>query len=219
MDLDMGHVRLSARRLRDGLIMIVAMAALGPGAATASAATTTASTSTLCSGTLSRPFSPWSDTNLYTPAPGGDFETATSGWSLSGGAAVSSGSETFGATGAVGTRSLSVPVGGTAVSPDVCIDPTRETFRFFARNNSTSTSAKLKVEILYPTKSGTWKVILGGILDTAKVQGWQVSPVYSNSSNLALLSGMANPPVRYRFTADGGGWQVDDVYVDPYRRT
>jgi hypothetical protein len=45
-----------------------------------------------------------------------------------------------------------------------------------------------------------------------------VSPIYSNSSNLALLSGQSNPPVRYRFTASGGGWQVDDVFVDPFRR-
>ena len=111
-----------------------------------------------------------------------------------------------------------MPVGSTVVTPDVCIDPTRETFRFFARNASTSTSAKLKVEILYPTKDGTWKVILGGIVDTARVQGWQLSPIYSNSSNLALLSGQSNPPIRYRFTAAGGGWQIDDVFVDPYRR-
>jgi hypothetical protein len=194
--------------------LATALAALGvlPGAA--QAATTSSS---ICAGTLSQPFSRWADSNLYTLAPGGDFEGGAA-WTLSGGAAVAAGSESFAVTGALGTRSLSVPVGGTAVSPDVCIDPTRDTFRFFARNASSATTAKLKVEILYPTKSGVWKVIMGGIMDTAKVQGWQVSPIYSNSSNLALLSGLANPPIRYRFTASGGAWQVDDVHVDPYRR-
>jgi hypothetical protein len=61
-------------------------------------------------------------------------------------------------------------------------------------------------------------VILGGIMDTAKVSGWQVSPIYSNSTNLALLSGQLNPPIKYRFTAAGGAWQIDDVFVDPFAR-
>jgi hypothetical protein len=161
MDLDMGHVRLSARRLRDGLIMIVAMAALGPGAATASAATTTASTSTLCSGTLSRPFSPWSDTNLYTPAPGGDFETATSGWSLSGGAAVTSGSETFGATGRSArgpcpSRSAAPPSPRRLHRPDAGDVPLLRPQQQHVDERQAEGRDPL------PHKSGTWKVILGG---------------------------------------------------------
>jgi len=208
--------RFSIRAVLRGAL-VAAVAALGPLAGVATAATTS-TTGTTCPGTLSQPFQPWGDSNLYTLAPGGNFEGSSTAWSLSGGAALSAGSESFAVTGAAGTRSLSVPVGGTAVSPDVCIDPTRQTFRFFARNNSTSTKASLKVEILYPTKSGAWKTIMGGILDTATVKGWQASPAYSNSSSLALLSGLDNPPIRYRFTASGGGWQVDDVFVDPYRR-
>jgi len=200
--------------------LAVATISLGPGAGPAAAGKTTASSysGSVCSGALSQPFTRWADANWYALAPGGDFESGPV-WSLSGGAAVTAGSGTLSIGDSVGVRSLSVPVGGTAVSPDVCIDPTRETFRFSARNNSTATTAKLKVEILYPTSSGSWKVILGGILDTAKVSGWQLSPIYSNSANLALLSGLTNPPIRYRFTAAGGGWQVDDLYVDPYRRT
>jgi hypothetical protein len=196
--------------------LAAAVATLGvlPGAAEAA---TTPTVTSLCAGTLSQPFSRWADFNAYTLAPGGDFEGGAA-WTLSGGATVGAGSEGFAVTGKLGTRSLSVPAGGTAVSPDICIDPTRETFRFFARNASTSTTAKLRVEILYQGKSGAWMTIMGGIMNAAKVPGWQVSPVYSNSSNLALLSGLPNPPIHYRFTASGGAWQVDDVYVDPYRR-
>src|SRR3954463_5908214 len=41
----------------------------------------------LCDGaTLSQPFSPWGDANLYKPAPGGDAEGSLTGWTLSGGA-------------------------------------------------------------------------------------------------------------------------------------
>jgi hypothetical protein len=211
-----GVSRRARSRVR-GITLIAAaalLAMLAPASSVAAAATSTTSW-TLCPGTLSQPFSPWADLNSYTLAPGGSFEGSMTEWSLGGGASVTSGSQTYAGT---GVSSLSVPVGATAVSPEICIDPTRETFRFFARNSSGVSTAKLKVEILYPTKSGSWKTILGGIMDTAKVKGWQVSPIYSNSSDLALLSGLANPPVRYRFTASGGGWQVDDVYVDPFRR-
>jgi hypothetical protein len=212
-------LRSARLRLAAVATATAALAGIGPvTAASAAPAPATTAPTTLCSGALSHPFTPWSDAGQYTLAPGADFEGALTGWSLTGGAALTAGSESFAATGSLGSKSLTVPVGATVVTPDVCIDPTRETFRFFARNASTSTSAKLKVEILYPTRDGTWKVILGGIMDTARVQGWQLSPIYSNSSNLALLSGQSNPPIRYRFTAAGGGWQIDDVFVDPYRR-
>jgi hypothetical protein len=171
-----------------------------------------------CTGSLSQPFKPWGDSAYYTLTPGGDFETALSGWTLTGGAVVTSGSETFAATGALGAKSLSVPVGSTALSAPVCVDPTRETFRFFARSNSTAVASMLKVEILYPRKNGSKGTMLGGLLSTANVAGWQVSPIYSNSTNLALLSGLTNPPIQYRFTAINGGWQVDDIFVDPRMR-
>jgi hypothetical protein len=39
-------------------------------------------------------------------------------------------------------------------------------------------------------------------------------PVIANL--LPLLPGDLTP-VRFRFTPVGGAWQIDDVYVDPYR--
>jgi hypothetical protein len=36
-------------------------------------------------------------------------------------------------------------------------------------------------------------------------------------SALALASPDGAIPIAFRFTASGGAWQVDDVYVDPYR--
>jgi hypothetical protein len=34
---------------------------------------------------------------------------------------------------------------------------------------------------------------------------------------LPLLPGQQTP-VRFKFTAIAGSWQIDDVYVDPYQR-
>src|SRR5207248_3706960 len=99
-----------------------------------------------CSGSTSQAFKQWGDNSYYALAPGGDFENGALGWALSGGAAVTSGSDPFAITGSTGSHSLSLPDGSQAISPPVCFDLTRQTYRFMVRNNSTS-PARLKVEI------------------------------------------------------------------------
>src|SRR5207248_7976801 len=63
----------------------------------------------------SQPFAPWWDFNSYTPVPGGNFEQGRSGWTLSGGgAAISSGNESFHVGGASDSHSLTLPAGSSA---------------------------------------------------------------------------------------------------------
>jgi hypothetical protein len=211
-------VARGARRRMSAIAAVVsACAALGPAAGTASADVTSIVTDT-CSGALSTPFKPWLDFSSYTLVPGGDFERSLTGWSLNGGASLISGSEPWAVTGSLGRSSLSLPAGATAATAPVCVDLTRQTFRFFARNASVSVTATLKVDILYATASGAWRTIVAGAMTTAGIGGWQVSPIYVNTSSLALLSGLSHPSIRYRFTAVGGRWQVDDLFIDPYSR-
>ena len=49
---------------------------------------------------LSAPFTPWLDPMHYTLLPGGSFEGGAAGWTLSGGARVMSGNETYKVNGA-----------------------------------------------------------------------------------------------------------------------
>jgi hypothetical protein len=86
--------------------------------------------------TLSQPFTQWADFDYYKLAPGGDFEGALSGWTLSGGAGQGDGSESYGVTGAAGSSSLSLPDGSAAVSPATCVNAAYPTFRFFVRGDT-----------------------------------------------------------------------------------
>lgn len=68
------------------------------------------------------------DTADYSLAPGGDFEGASSGWTLKDGAKIVSGNETLGVS--AGRQSLQLPLSGSAVSPPFCVDETKPHFRF-----------------------------------------------------------------------------------------
>src|SRR5437764_3513716 len=108
----------------------------------------------------SQSFAPWGDQSSYTPVPGGSFEKGTVGWLLSGGAAVSSGNESFHVGSASDSHSLSLPSGSSATSPASCTSIYHPTVRLFVRNTGSS-SSRLKVEALYPG-------LLGGV-NTATV--------------------------------------------------
>src|SRR4051794_34493597 len=71
------------------------------------------------SPTLTQPFSEWADNALYTPLPGGNFESGAAGWTLGGGASVVAGNEPFN-IGGKGRSSLVLPEHGSAVSAPIC---------------------------------------------------------------------------------------------------
>lgn len=155
-------------------------------------------------------FSPWQDFADYFLAPDGDFEGGAGSWQLEGGAAVVEGNEPFvGATG--DHRALRLPAGASATSAPMCIGEEHRTMRFFA--TSTGASA-LHVEALYTKRNGTSKSVTLG-----SVRG---SGAWAPSAALAMrvneLAGDDNAlSVALRFTARGAQWQVDDVYIDPYK--
>ena len=61
-----------------------------------------------------QPFTAWNDFNQYTLVPGGDMESALTGWSLGGGAKAVEGNAPFAGGAAGDHRSLSLP-GGSSV--------------------------------------------------------------------------------------------------------
>lgn len=68
------------------------------------------------------------DPSDYSPAPGGDFESGTAGWTLTNGAKIVAGNETLGV--AQGSKALQMPLGSTATSPPFCVDESHPHFRF-----------------------------------------------------------------------------------------
>ncbi len=160
---------------------------------------------------LTQPFKSWQDSGQYKLVPGGSFEEGASGWTLSGGASVASGSEPFGATGAVGSHSLYLPAGASAESPPTCVNAAYPTFRLFARNSALLST--LVVQVVY-TDPIVGRVVLP-VGAVALSKNWQPSlPMLTASAVQGVLkNGVAQ--VSLRFTAALGGSSIDDVYVDP----
>jgi len=168
------------------------------------------------SPTLSQPFAGWSDFAAYTPLGGGSFETGAAGWTLTGGAAVTAGNEPFN-LGGRGENSLSLPAGSSAVSAPICIDETYPFYRLLARNTGALTSA-LHMEVLFLDAKGNVKATKS--LDhRAGSTAWAPTGA-ARISVFTTHTTVTAAPISLRFTpmGNGGRWQIDDVFVDPYMR-
>jgi hypothetical protein len=200
--------------LRRGALVATLIAAAIPllGLGTATAASTGCGTRD-----LSQPFTSWLDPGHYFLAPGGDVETTT-GWTLTGGARVVNGNEPFFAHNGSDSHSLLLPSGASARTPGTCVDTNEPTARFFVRNTGSPLStlaveARIRTTVLGQTTQAT--IPLGVVLGTT--QSWQPSlPVVFELSANQLLG---STTVDFRFAPLGanGTWQVDDVYVDPFK--
>ena len=161
----------------------------------------------VCQGRdLSQPFAPWGDQNWYFPVDGGSFEQDTTGWALAGGAAVTPGGDTLLASSDGGA--LTLPAGATATTPSTCVDAASPTVRFFVQGSGTVTVSSLIGGVWLPIGR-----VSGG-------NGWAPTPAMLNvGSLLSLLTPTGTSTAQFRFTGSNGTVTVDDVYVDPYRRT
>jgi hypothetical protein len=173
-------------------------------------------TDTCDNATLTEPFLPWGDSNTYKLVPGGDFEGSMSGWTLGGGATRVTGSEPFGATGAVGRYSMYLPAGASVQSPYTCVDAAYPTFRFFGRNNGLLSTVLVSVVYKEPLV-GPVTVPVGVV---ALSGSWAPSlQMFTASAVQGVVNGLLTgqtPQVALRFTAVTGASQIDDVYVDPH---
>jgi hypothetical protein len=172
-----------------------------------------------CAATpTSKAFAAFGDQADYSLAPGGSFESGTSGWSLNG-ASVVSGNESFKVRSASDAKSLAINAKGTAVSAPVCVSIVHPTFRFFARRTS-GTWGALTVKLRWTDASNvTRETVVGSVngSDTA----WHPSAVLNLAPNLGIWNGDQAMTVRFVFDPEdyGGAWAIDDVFVDPYSRT
>jgi hypothetical protein len=166
------------------------------------------------SQSLSQPFLPWADVASYTIDPGGTFESGSPRWALSGGAGVVEGNEPYRVTSAADSRSLSMPAGSTAISRSLCVGIEHPDIRLFAK--SSNLLARLNVEVLFEDAfGGVHAAPIGAV---AAGQSWSPSAPLPIVVNLLPLLPGNRTAVAFRFTASGGNFQIDDVYVDPYAR-
>ena len=186
-------------------------------ASTAKAGLLGTGSASYCDPTASQAFSGWGDTSSYARLYNNGFESGSLGWTLSGGAKIVSGNEPFNLSGnRSDNHSLLLPSGSSAYSSTVCFALGDWHMRFLMRNVG-SASGSLHVQVIVPS-------LLGGlltVLDGGTVQGggsWAPSPrlelLLSNVTNL-----IGTRAVAFRFTPVGLGaaYQIDDVYLDPWK--
>jgi hypothetical protein len=165
-----------------------------------------------CPGqSLSHPFQRWLDPASYTLLQNGSLEKAT-GWSLTGGARLVAGNESFSVNSTNDRMSLSLPAGSSATSSPMCITLLHPTLRFFVLNSGAPTSV-LTVSAIVNLAGLRLPLPVGLVLGGSSWQPTLPLPFLTNL--LAPLSGT----VSFRFAplGPGGGWRIDDVYLDPYK--
>jgi hypothetical protein len=198
---------LLVRRVRVILALAVAAttATLVVGVAPAGAALGIA-----CPNPTSVPFAPWADYANYAFIPDGGFESGASGWTLSGGASVRTGNESFYVHSSSDRNSLSLPAGSSATTPTMCIGLLSTKMRFVAAGDS---NAKVKVQIIYRgLLSSVLGILDGGTIDSSGT--WEPSP---QMTMLGGLLPLLTQGVQFRFVALNGSSTLDDVYLDPMK--
>jgi hypothetical protein len=192
----------------------IAVAATVPAASAASAAT--ADPLPCAARDTSQVFAPWLDLAHYFAASNGGFESGDDDWRLDGGAAVVDGNEPYAIGGANDAHSLVLPTGASAVSRRACVSLTEPTIRMFVKAPGTlGALLRIRATVHDPTTGlalSTDAYILGGVGSGR----WVPTPALPFVS---LLAGLLPEYLTVRIDALGmpATWQVDDVYVDPFK--
>jgi hypothetical protein len=163
------------------------------------------------------PFTQWGDNGSYFLAPGGDFSSplSASGWTVAG-AERTLGGQPFN-VGIPSDYSLTINGGGVAISPAFCIDDSMPYFRFFTR--ALGADGNLQVRLVVQTSRGsiTTPVTHVAHLAANAMADWAPTAQFDLADGVSMAAGQA-AIARLVFNATGpSSWQVDDIFVDPYR--
>ncbi len=163
-------------------------------------------------------FSRWGDSARYFLMPNGGFESGTTDWLLAGGAGVVSGNETFYVRSATDSKSLRMPAGSTAESRTICISRGEDIIRLFVKNSGVQGSI-LHIEVIgrNPQTGATAQTAFDVNGDAAPL-GWSPTMRFAVPP---MFSGDGYQEITFKFSTRGTAatWQIDDVYVDPFKNT
>ena len=164
---------------------------------------------------VSNPFSQWGDSNDYFLVPGGSFEGTADqlGWTLSN-ASLTPGNEPFNVNDPGDQQSLTINAGGSATSPYFCVDDSMSGLRFFAQQAGAGTD--LRVKALLQNSDGSVTVVALADFADGSMPAWAPTDSLGGSGHLPAGSSLM-VALRFRAPASSGSWQIDDIYVDPYR--
>jgi hypothetical protein len=197
-----------------GAVLVAALATTS----TAKAGLIGTGSASYCDPTSTQAFGQWGDTARYTLLPNGSFENGSTAWALSGGARVVDGNEPFFLNRRSDRHSLLLPKGSSAYSATMCFALGDWHLRLLMRNVGSRTGS-LRISVIVPSLLGGLLTVLDG--GTVKGDGsWSPSPrlglLLSNVTSL-----LGTRAVAFRFTPVGtdAAYQIDDVYLDPWKCT
>jgi hypothetical protein len=217
----MAENRLSVRRrLTRAVATVTAVCATGLGAAVVTSGPASAADSGSLFATcpyreVSTPFAPWGDENFYAAIQGGSFEDGGTGWTLSG-ATIGPDNETFHVGGPADTQSLTLTGDAQATSPDTCVDLGNHSIRMFVKSSGDPDSAlHIQVSVEDPLTGlalSTGYDIAGGVgtSDWAPTDQILIPNLLGGllqTDRLSLVFTTAGPAT----------WNIDDVYLDPFK--
>jgi hypothetical protein len=164
---------------------------------------------------VSNPFSQWGDSNDYFLVPGGSFEGTSDqvGWTLSN-ASLTTGNEPFNVNDPGDQQSLTINGGGSATSPFFCVDDTMSSLRFFAQQAGGGTNLRVKA-LVQNADGGVTAVPVADLAD-GSMPAWAPTDPLGGSGHLPAGTSVM-VALRFRAPVSSGSWQIDDIYVDPYR--
>jgi hypothetical protein len=198
-------------------VAIIAAFAQAPAAKAATAGIVRSGPASYCDPSSSQVFSRFGDSSYYARMLNGGFESGSTGWVLSGGSRVVSGNESYYLSGNQSdSHSLLLPAGSSAYSGTVCFALGDWHLRLMMKR--LSTTGGLHVQVIVPSLLGILTVLDGGTV--SGTTAWSPSPrmalLLSN-----VISLLGTKAVAFRFTPVGAGasFQIDDVYLDPWKCT
>jgi hypothetical protein len=210
---------LSARVRLLATLLTAAVALLALPAASAQAGLLVKTTTACGSQPLEQPFTRWLDPLSFTLVPNGTLEAGTKDWTLSN-ASVVTGNESYYVHAKGESKSLYLPAGSSATTRAMCMGIDHLAMRFFAKSKDTTllSLSRLQVEVLFEDAGGNVRSLVIGAATPSS--SWAPTlPMLVIANLLPLLPG-SNTPVAFRFTPKGkGSWWIDDIYVDPHRRS
>ena len=173
-------------------------------------------TSVPCTSRAEAPvFAAWGDLFSYFRVPNGGFESGSTDWALTGGAAVVTGNERYRVGGATDARSLRIPAGATAESRTICVSRGEDTIRLFV-NNARISGSILHVEAIVRSSTGQIGQTAFDVNGDAAPAGWAPT-MRLGIPNLLGGTGTENLTLRFTTRGTAATWSIDDVYVDPYK--
>jgi hypothetical protein len=208
----------AARARRASLFAVLTCSSMLALAAPPASAGLLVKTATGCSTPVTdQPFQRFGDSAYYALVANGGLEAGATDWTISK-ASVVTGNETFYVRSPKDTKSLFLPNGSSATTRAFCVGLDKPTMRFFSKSSGTGLLSSLRVNVIFETSLGLTLSLPIGVIGPHGA--WEPSPKLFIVANLLPLLPNQQTPVAFRFTPQGSGsWSVDDVYVDPHRRS